>query len=309
MRRGRPLLLSCLLLAFRSHAFKNWRRTPSPSDNIDILKVSDSLTTNQTAGFGVEFETAAIEFTSESCDKRDTDACKKKIINGRQGKNWELTADTTLDIAGHLVAEYILKGETIKLGTGAAQAAVQEVADDIVKWRPSKGNVVKIQDSSCNWIVSRPIAGSKVEEIFWGMQVTAPMPLEAISYLFEAAVTENKPPASELLPGIRAAWNKVYVTPGFFQQPINGITKEVAQTRKDVMGFFSLVLSYAKASHDVQEGKSPKTLTSIMPRTDFTTIYNLIKDVVQGPTSLYDMVKLLSCYKVVVYDVDDIEVE
>jgi quinol-cytochrome oxidoreductase complex cytochrome b subunit len=69
-----------------------------------------------------------------------------------------------------------------------------------------------------------------------------------------------------------------------------------------VLGFFSLVISYAKAAAPnqqppVYENKSPKFKTSIMPRTEFVTLYAQVKATLPGTGSLYDLVKILECYR------------
>ena len=70
---------------------------------------------------------------SPDCNAADTNQAKGKQIGSRSGTNWELTADTTLEIAGRLSAEYILNGQTIKIGTGAASAAAAAVSSDVVR--------------------------------------------------------------------------------------------------------------------------------------------------------------------------------
>ncbi len=92
----------------------------------------------------------------------------------------------------------------------------------------------------------------------------------------------------------------VWVKSEFFQSKPNGIASSTIKS--DGLGFFSLVLSYAKSADQVRKGSSPKLLTSIMPRTDFGTMLKLILPQVKsgltgGPTSLYDLVKILACYK------------
>lgn len=64
---------------------------------------------------------------------------------------------------------------------------------------------------------------------------------------------------------------------------------------QDMLGFFSVVLSYAKSSDKLKDNQSPKHLTSIMPRTDFTTMFNLIRHSV--PVPLYPLIKILACYE------------
>ncbi|KAL9105246.1 MAG: hypothetical protein Q9227_009547 [Pyrenula ochraceoflavens] len=63
----------------------------------------------------------------------------------------------------------------------------------------------------------------------------------------------------------------------------------------DVLGFFSIVLSYAKSAMTFAPDKSPKTLLSIMPRTNFKTLYMLVANRIAG--DLLRTVEHLACYK------------
>ena len=84
-----------------------------------------------TAGLGIEFESAAFFFKKDGCSLTDTNAAKAKIISGRTGQYWELTADTGSG-AGSLHAEYILNGKYIKVGDGSAARAASAAAQDLV---------------------------------------------------------------------------------------------------------------------------------------------------------------------------------
>ena len=93
----------------------------------------DGPTSDQSAGLGVEFESSGVILTSPKCNQADTNQAKGKQIGDRKGTNWKLTADTTQDIPGSLTAEYILNGQTIRIGTGAASAAAAAVSSDVVR--------------------------------------------------------------------------------------------------------------------------------------------------------------------------------
>lgn len=167
-----------------------------------------------------------------------------------------------------------------------------------VAWDPSaeKTDDVTVEDSTCNpWKIAMPDHGGDADKLTWAMQITAPMPLEAISDLFGKAVALT---ANELLPSVTPDGNMISVTQDFFQSTPNGISKDNVDPQ--VLGFFSLVLSYAKAAKkdNVLEDQSPKELTSIMPRTEFVTIFAQVKDKISlTPDSLYQLVKILACYK------------
>ena len=92
--------------------------------------------------------------------------------------------------------------------------------------------------------------------------------------------------------------NQVKVLPGFFKTSPGGVTQDDVNNRPDVLGFFSIILTYAKATRWVQPSVSPKTCSKFMPRTDFTTIFQTqgISQVIPG-AHLYDIIKALACFK------------
>ena len=138
------------------------------------------------------------------------------------------------------------------------------------------------------------------------MQVTAPLPFEAINDLFATALANGKSP---LLPIFRPSTNIVSVTQDFFQASPNGISQDIVKA--DVFGFLSLIVSYAKQAtepptdRNLYKTESPKTTISIMPRTDFVTLYAQVQSALPlGSGTLYDLVKVLACYK---NDADELE--
>ena len=162
--------------------------------------------------------------------------------------------------------------------------------------------------SSCAWTISQSIPPTTIT---WQYQITAPMPLEAIGDLMAAArASYTEPPVNLLASTKRYAGYLVYVSADFFQSAPNGAP---TNPPADVLGFFSLVLSYAKSA-DGSVNRSPKFLTSIMPRTSFITMFNLIKSglgdgLKSGPDALYEIVKVLACYTWSVIDDDSFELE
>jgi len=312
-----PLILS---LSANALSIDNQRRAfgCDGDDEGSELPTLDGPTSDKSAGIGVEFEAGTVRFSStikNGCSKEDTDASKGKLVNNRQGTNWKLTADTLGD-KDLLDAEYILDGTQIKIGAGTAKEAAAAVANDFVSptrrrsghaiilnlqitWNPSadmKDPNVAVDQSKCNpWKITQPETGGGAANIGWAPQVTAPLPLEAISDLFSYIVTKSSSnnQAPILLPSRNPSNQMVYVTKEFFQSKPNGISSD--SVKADVLGFFSLVISYAKAAKTEMEDESPKELSSIMPRTDFTNIFKQVKQAVPG--TLYDIVKILACYK------------
>lgn len=99
----------------------------------DEAPILDGATSDKSAGIGVEFESSGVTLSQPGSSKSNTDQAKGKLVGNRKGTNWELTADTTSNIAGSLNAEYILDGTKIKIGTGVASAAAAAVSNDLVR--------------------------------------------------------------------------------------------------------------------------------------------------------------------------------
>ena len=121
------------------------------------------------------------------------------------------------------------------------------------------------------------------------------MPLEALYSL----MIENQadPIDKNILDGTN--FNKdalVVVTQAYFQSNPNNIDK--SKMTDDVLAFCSLVLSYAKAASNTLRGdQSPKFFTVFMPRTEFITIFGIVKSKLTG--DLFKLFESLACYKTV----------
>ena len=127
------LQLLSLVTAYSTNAKRQDKSDNSCDDETPTL---DSPTGDKSAGLGMEFECLAIILGSPGCSASDTNEAKRKVVGGRKGTNWELTADTTSDIAGSLTAEYILDGTKIKIGDDTASAAAAAVSSDLVRIDP-----------------------------------------------------------------------------------------------------------------------------------------------------------------------------
>ena len=305
-RLSTALLLPILLLRSSINALPSElesRADPAdPCSTDDEAPTLDGPTSDQSAGLGVEFESSGVTFSSPQCSISDTNQAKGQLVGNRQGDNWKLTADTTNGIPGQLTAEYILDGTQIKIGDSTASAVAAAVSGDLNDWNPSAdmaNNQWNIDGNACNpWKVSTPLNGGGQGDLIWAVQATAPLPFEAINDLAAAALTN--PVNSPLLPAVRPGRNVVSVTSEFFQSTPNGISSD--SVKADVLGFFSLVLSYAKVAYDISSNpiymdESPKLKTSIMPRTEFVTLYAQVSSTLPGTSTLYNLVKILACYK------------
>ena len=106
--------------------------------------------------------------------------------------------------------------------------------------------------------------------------------------------------------------NMVSVTKDFQQSKPNGISSD--SVKADVLGFFSLVISYAKAATEITsppryENGSPKNKLSMMPRTEFVTLYAQLKGTLPGSDSLYNLIKVLACYRYYEDEIECVEIE
>lgn len=145
-------------------------------------------------------------------------------------------------------------------------------------WKPKADDVVEIEGMSPahwgTWKVSLPKVYNKALVTF-GIQVTAPMPLSGIQDLIRLIDSDDK--KSPFRPGSRKP--AVLVSKSDMEK-LNVFKKE--DINDDFLGFFSLVLSYAKAAStagSMMKDNGPKQLINIMTRTDFGTLYKMyVKD-------------------------------
>ena len=121
------------------------------------------------------------------------------------------------------------------------------------------------------------------------------MPLEALYSLMKEQLADPSSSNRNILDGSSPRGNfLVVVTQEYFQSNTNGI--DGSKVTDDVLGFCSLVLSYAKAaSNALLPDQSPKLFLTFMPRTEFNTIYQQVKSKIQG--DLFTLFNSLACYK------------
>lgn len=135
------------------------------------------------------------------------------------------------------------------------------------------------------------------------------MPLAGINDLFELAAKGQT--SKSVLLSSSSTKNKplVWVTEDFFKLKPQGNSG----LNKNALGFLSMLMTYVKGVDKInslmKSDQSPKMLTSIMPRTYFTTMFDLVKSDLKftsTTTGLYDLVKILSCYEVYWDDAVDV---
>ena len=143
------------------------------------------------------------------------------------------------------------------------------------EWNPKEGDKVSIdefpEDGWGSWQVASPKAFN-IDNFFLGLQVTAPLPLSAVKDLLSNAEKKNSQPDY----AFGAAWKKAWVIEKQDLEAVDYI--EPSDIDDDVLGFFSLILSYVLSASDKKEAmkdNGPKQLLNLMPRTDFGTMFKL----------------------------------
>lgn len=79
---------------------------------------------------------------------------------------------------------------------------------------------------------------------------------------------------------------------------LNQLTSE--DLTDDLLGFFSMIVSYAKGAGSNAPGESSKMIIPIMPRTDFVTIYGQISSKLADQLhcdTLFNIEQILAMYK------------
>lgn len=120
------------------------------------------------------------------------------------------------------------------------------------------------------------------------------MPLEALYSLMEEKF--GNPIEKNILDGTDFHYTDklVLVKKNYFQSKPNNIDESTITN--DVLAFCTLVLSYAKAATvELKPDQSPKLFISFMPRTEFNTLFQLVKPKLTG--DLFSLFNTLACYK------------
>lgn len=162
-------------------------------------------------------------------------------------------------------------------------------------------------DTYKDWKISK--APADITKSTWSIQATAPMPLAGINDLFELAA-KGQASKSVLHSSLTSKTKPmVWVNKDFFKLKPQGNS----DVSNNALGFLSMLMTYIKGVDTInsliKSDQSPKMMTSIMPRTYFTTMFDLVKadlKFTSTTTGLYDLIKVLSCYEVYFDDTVDI---
>ena len=124
-------------------------------------------------------------------------------------------------------------------------------------------------------------------------QITVPLPLSALYDILRGAEFGTSNP--HFLDHFeRPGQERVIVTKEFFQSRPFGIDPELVDA--DVLGFLSIVLSWAKGTINSKSGMLFKGLSWIMPRTSFAGLFNEVDDRLPRGR-LFELLKVLACYR------------
>ena len=107
----------------------------APYDGGQSYDGGQQATSDRSAGIGMEFECAWIQFHSEQAkndlDEDKTFQSKGKVVAGKTGTNWKFTADD-LKRKGDLDLEIQLDGKNCKVGTDALWQAMDAATKELV---------------------------------------------------------------------------------------------------------------------------------------------------------------------------------
>lgn len=242
-------------------------------NNSPMLFISDPA-----IGFELECRGIPLDNSSEKATSIGEDyhisACLKGnafIIPGAtHSSNWALTAETVSNSIKRIATEAVVRGpegKGVKFSSNSeiGMTIGNEIVAAVKKWAPHKGLQVKVKgfEKFGSWTVQSPKFYSPY--LGWGLQVTAPFPLSGIlSMIFKpSALLERR---------------SVQAYPTLTKESLPWIGSKKDGTAKyldnhDVLGFLTIVLAYVNAAKTNDPAQGPKSSSSIMPRTDFRTMY------------------------------------
>lgn len=166
------------------------------------------------------------------------------------------------------------------------------------KWQPSQQSQTKIDikgyEQYGEWSVQSLSTWGGAKSTVWGRQLTVPMPLEAIYKLMVDLKRDGK--TNPILSSQKKDAIHIVRKEDFAAAELH----EITSITDDLLGFFSLVVSYAKATRRMQAQDGPKHSLSIMPRTDFAAMYSLVSSKIKPQYSdcwdLFQIVKALAAF-------------
>ena len=169
------------------------------------------------------------------------------------------------------------------------------------QWKPSKSSKTEINidgfDDLGQWYVASPAEWTGANTVFFGAQITTSMPLDAVYKLMKDAKAGK---SSEVYAsGLSKKNSNIHIVQkqDFADAKLTDIKEN--DITDDFLGFFTLLVSYAKSTKDMKPSEGPKHSLSVMPRTDFAAMYAMFKAKIEpqyqgGCWDLYSIVKALA---------------
>ncbi|KAK2016140.1 hypothetical protein LZ32DRAFT_645301 [Colletotrichum eremochloae] len=260
---------------------------------------------------GFEIESSHIGFYNKDCTERANGLMKGHRVKAQSGVGWFLGVDTTPALKSELQAEYDV---LCKLDD---RSSLERIMGNVELSMDSLDELTTVEivndkgesDPYNPWrIIDSDGFTKKTPKALWDLQVTAPLPLEAIQDLLIALFKREDHPL--LIKDKNWMRNVVYVQKNwldskFFQEMTGGS----AWATKDVMGFLSLLLTHIKSAQELTASRhsptlrhamrtqGPKILVWIMPRMYWTTVFHSIKHRMPQGVELWTILEHLACYR------------
>ncbi|KAH7395021.1 hypothetical protein DE146DRAFT_756900 [Phaeosphaeria sp. MPI-PUGE-AT-0046c] len=210
------------------------------------------------------------------------------------GEYWDLTAEhggrEPESGISDLTWEWIINGQTLKLKKSnkaeddlVLPGVFREIREKLKKLNPKKGDKFGIFNMPFEpwglWTLEEPPTYEEAST-FPGIQVTAPLPMEAIQELISIIVNNEDVNGNEgvkrtFVPTVSAKTSNIVLV---YQQDLVDVYEGTEDITTDMLGFYSLLMSYVKIATtmtDADRANGPKQKLSIMPRTDWKTMYNM----------------------------------
>lgn len=237
-----------------------------------------SFVTDPAIGFELECRGIPLNNSSEKVISIGEDYLISARLKGKAfiipgvsyNPNWALTAETISDSIKRITTEVVVggpEGKGVKFSSNPEIGITvgNEIVAAVKEWAPRKGVEVRVKgfEGLGPWIIQKPEIYSPY--LGWGLQVTAPFPLSKIQSIIvkpSALLERRSVQAYPILTKESLPW---------IGSKKNGKAKYLEN--HDVLGFLTIVLAYVNAAKTNDPAQGPKHSSSIMPRTDFRTMY------------------------------------
>ena len=169
------------------------------------------------------------------------------------------------------------------------------------EWKPNQKDGTRLNikgfESYGPWAVKQPDVWWGAKSLLFGKQITTSMPLAAVYKMMKDVKSGKGSKLYSSISNKKKANIHIVEERDFADAELHKIRS--SDITDDMLGFFSLLVSYAKATKDMKASEGPKHSLSIMPRTDFVTMYKMFDAKLKaqyegGCSSLFDIVQKLA---------------